>query len=408
MKILIASCNFTPDPIGVGKFTGEMAEWLSAHGHDVRAVAAAPFYPQWKIADGYSGMRYRRERVRGVDIMRCPIYVPKKQSGLGRLLQHFIFLITSAPVLCIWAWRWKPDVVWTVMPPMAGMPGALIAAKLARAPAWLHVQDFEVDAAFELGLLNSTGLRRLLLWAEKKMVSAFSIVSSITPKMLDQFVSKKVLVERFLFPNWADLDLIYPLAGANSLREDLGISPTHFVALYSGNMGEKQGLGDLVEVARILAKRPGFMMVICGDGVGKSRLMAQAKGLENILFLQVQPSEKFNALLNIADVHLLPQKPEIADLVMPSKLLGMLASGRPVVAGAHPGTQLAQEVAKCGIVIPPGDVEAMSVAIEALMDDPERRQQLGEMSVMQARERWSKEEIISRFEQKLLGLHTRS
>ena len=79
-----------------------------------------------------------------------PIYVPRTQSGLKRLLQYAVLRITALPVLLVWVARWKPDIVWTVMPPLTGMPTALLAAKLARAPAWLHVQDFEIDAAFGL------------------------------------------------------------------------------------------------------------------------------------------------------------------------------------------------------------------------------------------------------------------
>jgi colanic acid biosynthesis glycosyl transferase WcaI len=404
MKILISACHFTPDPIGVGKFNGEMAEWLALQGHDVRAIVGAPFYPQWKIAEGYSGTRYKRETIRGVDVLRCPVYVPRKQGGLARLLQYASLALTSTPPLLAWALRWRPDVIWTVMPPLAGMPSALLAARLCGAPSWLHVQDFEVDAAFELGLLNSNGLRKFFLGLERRLMSAFRIVSTITLRMQDQLDHKKITAEKVLFPNWVDVDSIYPLPDAHGLRDELGIPRQAFVGLYSGNLGEKQGVDDLVALALLLSNTPDFRMVICGDGVGRVRLAALAGDLGNIIFLPLQPMEKFNLLLNMADVHLLPQKPEIADLMMPSKLPGMLASGRPVVTGALPGTQLAQEVDGCGLVVPPGDPAAMAQAVRTLMQDIDRSKALGAKAAARARERWAKEAILARFAARLAVL----
>lgn len=404
MKILVYACHFTPDPIGVGKFSGEMAEWLAAQGHEVRAVVAAPFYPYWKIVSGYSGFRYRREKVRGVDVMRCPVFVPQRQSGLARLLQYASFAASSTFVLLAWAAIWRPAIVWTVMPPLAGMPTALVAARIAGAPSWLHVQDFEVDAAFELNLLRSQKLRRLFLAIERRLMSAYSMVSTITPRMVDRLVQKQVSARKSLFPNWVDLEKIHPLPNADSMRDALNIPRNAFIALYSGNLGEKQGVDDLVEVARQMADMPSFQLVICGDGAGRARLKPLAADLGNIRFLPLQPIESFNEFLGMADVHLLPQKTEVADLVMPSKLPGMLASGRPVIVGAQDGTQLAKEVEGCGIVVPPGQPAAMAAAVRRLIVQPQERAVLGSHAAERAAEHWSKDRILARFEGVLTAL----
>ena len=404
MKILISACHFTPDPIGVGKFSGEMAEWLAARGHDVRAVVGVPFYPHWKVADGYSAARYRSEYVRGVQVLRCPIYVPSQQSGMKRLLQYAVLVATASLPLWKTAVSWQPDVVWTVMPPLAGMPSALVAARLAGAPSWLHVQDFEIDAAFELGILKSPGTRRFFLAMERKLMSAFSVISSITPRMLEKLDAKGVSAKQVLFPNWADLNAIFPMPESHALRDELGIGRQQFVALYSGNLGEKQGVDDLIDVARRLSHHPQFTLIVCGDGAGRNRLALRAEGLSNVKLLPLQPMERFNAMLNTANVHLLPQRKEVADLVMPSKLPGLLASGRPVIAGASPRTQLAQEVEGCGIVVPPGDVAAMADAVAGLMSDPARCASLGSAANLRARAHWSKDSVLERFETELLAL----
>ena len=91
----------------------------------------------------------------------------------------------------------------------------------------------------------------------------------------------------------------------------------------------------------------------------------------------MQPIQKLNLLLNLADIHLLPQKPEAADLVMPSKLTGIFASGKPVVAIANPGTEIGQVVKDRGILVRPGDIKGFANAIVWLADHPNEREKIG-------------------------------
>src|SRR3990170_1399948 len=106
----------------------------------------------------------------------------------------------------------------------------------------------------------------------------------------------------------------------------------------------------MAEAARLLSDQTGLHFVFCGNGAGKTELLRLTQGLPNVRFLDLQLMNRLNDLLGLADIHLLPQRADAADLVMPSKLTGMLASGRPVVATASPGTQVAEVVEGCGIV----------------------------------------------------------
>ena len=187
------------------------------------------------------------------------------------------------------------------------------------------------------------------------------------------------------------------------LRKELGIT-SRYVALYSGNIANKQGLDILPQVARALAQRDDLTIAICGDGPFLPRLRELAQGCANIRFFALQPVEKLNDLLAMADIHLLPQISDAADLVLPSKLTNMLASGRPVVATAQPGTALADEVAGCGITVPPGDAGAMAEAIGALLDDAQKRKTCGEAARRRAIERWDSRAILARFETELSAL----
>ncbi len=110
MRILIYGINYAPELTGIGKYTGEMAEWLAKQGHEVRMVTAPPYYPAWRVADGYSRWKYTHERLDGVVVWRCPLYVPANPSGLKRLSHLASFALSSLPVM-IRQIFWKPDVV---------------------------------------------------------------------------------------------------------------------------------------------------------------------------------------------------------------------------------------------------------------------------------------------------------
>jgi colanic acid biosynthesis glycosyl transferase WcaI len=86
MKILLYGINFAPELTGIGKYTGELAAWLAARGHDVRVVTAPPYYPAWAVSPGYSGSAYRTEQWQGVHVVRCPLWVPRQPGGAKRRL----------------------------------------------------------------------------------------------------------------------------------------------------------------------------------------------------------------------------------------------------------------------------------------------------------------------------------
>ena len=396
MKILIYSANFAPEPVGIGKYSGEMAAWLVSQGHQVRVVAAPPYYPAWKLEQAYVWPPYRREQWQGVDVWRAPLWVPKNPGGLARVLHLLSFAFSSLPVM-LWQTQWRPKLVFVVAPALVCGPTALLVARLTGAKAWLHIQDFEVDVAFQMGLLKSSLLQRLVLATERCLLRSFDHVSSISGRMLDRLRQKGVKEHQVrFFPNWVDISHIYPLTSPSDYRKAMGIKPDTKVVLFSGTMGGKQGLMVIPETARKLAHRQDLMFVVCGDGVIKPQLEAASIGLSNIKFLPLQPFERLGQLLGLADIHLLPQSPEAADLVLPSKLSGMLASGRAIIATCLANTEIASVVSKCGLVVLPEDAQALANAIEQLLDDDEARLQFGKQARLYAEENLAKESVLGR------------
>jgi len=174
-----------------------------------------------------------------------------------------------------------------------------------------------------------------------------------------------------------DTDQIYPLT-FSEFRTDLQISAAACVVLYSGNMGEKQGLQILIEAAARLRDTTDIQFVLCGEGTQRAALEPQARGLSNLHFLPLQPVERLNQLLNLADIHVLTQRKGAAEVVMPSKLSGMLASGKAVVFTAEPDTELGSVANQVGVLVPPEDTNALEQAILDLAKNPSLRAELGQ------------------------------
>lgn len=395
LRLLVHGLNFWPDLTGVAKYTFEMAEWFARRGHEVAVVTAPPYYPSWKINEGYSARKFLSERIAGIEVRRCPLYVPDDQTAARRIVHALSFSASSwAPTLCR-AVRWRPDLVWTVAPSMIAAGTALAAARLARVPAWLHIQDLEADAAFALGFAGGQRLQRSVLALESRFIRQFDRISTISEAMRAKVLEKGCRPEHVsLVPNWVDVDDIRPLSHPNRFRAELGIPEDGVVALYSGNMGRKQGLPIVVQAAEKLAGISGLHFVMAGAGPERSALEAAARHLDNFRFLPLQPVERLPELLSMADVHLLPQVAHAADLVLPSKLSGMMASARPVVATAEEGTELAREVTPVGLVTPPGDVDRFAAAVAELATHPELRHRLGEAGRQRAADKWDRQMVL--------------
>ncbi|QHS51293.1 glycosyltransferase WbuB [Edaphobacter sp. 12200R-103] len=408
MRILIYGLNYSPELTGIGKYTGEMASWLAGRGHEVRVVTAPPYYPAWSIREDYRGSLYRTERHPNEPLVyRTPLYVPPKPTGVKRMVHLFSFMLGSLPVMLRQCF-WNPDIVFTVEPTFFGAPVALLVAKATGAASWLHVQDYEIDAAFDLGLLPAHGpVHSIALGLEQLFTRAFTRVSSISHKMVERAYAKGVPPEKVvLFPNWVDIDSVHPQDSStqNPFRRELGLEEK-IILLYSGNMGAKQGLELLAPLAASFEKKPQVHFIFCGDGAFRPTLESLVADRPNVTLLPLQPLERLNDLLNAADIHLLPQRAGAADLVMPSKLTGMLSSGRPVIATADAGTQVARVVDggtpedSCGLVVPAEDPAALHAAVARLVEEGSLRARLGANARRYAVQHLGRQQVLEQFEE---------
>ncbi|HDK8823218.1 TPA: glycosyltransferase WbuB, partial [Escherichia coli] len=329
---------------GIGKYSGEMATWFSDNSNDVKVITAPPYYPEWKIHKGFSSWKYTVTNDK-FDIVRCPIFVPKKINTFNRLL-HLLSFSFSSLIPLINQRKWKPDYIICVVPTLFCVPGAILLRKLSGAKIILHVQDYEVDAMVGLGLSKSPLLASLARKFETWCLTSVDKVSTISKSMMRKAVEKKVQPENIIFfPNWSEVSRFtnIQLEDVINLKERLDLPKYDKLILYSGNIGEKQGLEIIVDVAKRFQEKS-YLFLFVGQGGGRQRLEAivSENKLCNVLFRPLQPYDDLPALLKLADCHLVIQKRGAADAVLPSKLTNILAVGGNSIITAETDTELGQ------------------------------------------------------------------
>ena len=342
MRILLYGINFSPELTGIGKYSGEFARWCVKQGHEVHVLTAPPYYPDWRVWEGYPRFSYTREKDDGVDVTRCPLYVPRKPSTFRRMLHLFSFSFSSFFALFRNLF-WKPDVLVVVAPTILCAPSALIFSRISRVKSVLHIQDFELDAMFGLSMAGGARFGQLAYWFERKILRLFDHISTISEGMLERAVGKGVDREKLiLFPNWSDLEHFRGAERNEALLTRLGVDLSKKLILYAGSMGEKQGLEVIVEVAERARNSDKLQFLFVGEGGAKYKLVAecQRRQLNNIIFAPLQPYAVLPSLLASADCHLVIQRRGAADSVLPSKLTNILAVGGNAVITADPDTSL--------------------------------------------------------------------
>ena len=373
MRIIVWGINYVPEPTGIAPFNTGLAEWLATRGHGVELVTTFPYYPEWRKRREDRGCAYRTERAAGVVVRRCWHYVPARATAVRRILHEASFLASS--FLRVLLLR-RADVLVVVSPPLPLAVPAWLVSRLWRRPYVFHVQDLQPDAAVGLGMLRPGRFTRWLYALERFAYRRAAFVSGISDGMLAAFRAKGLAEDRrVFFPNWVSDELpgLAPPAARAAARSRFcarhGLAPEAFLLVYSGNLGMKQGLGVLLDAAQA-AGTAALQWVIAGDGSGKDELVrrARAGGAAGVRFLPLQPDEAFAEMTTAADVCVITQQKGTGQFFFPSKLLTALGRGKPVLAVADAGSELARAVAEggFGLVAAPEDPAAVAAAAARL------------------------------------------
>jgi colanic acid biosynthesis glycosyl transferase WcaI len=331
--ILFIGINFFPEPTGIGKYSGEMVEWLSKQGKEIEVITGFPYYPYWKLDKKYNW--YKKEEVFGskVKVHRCPLYVPQRPTGLNRIYQELSFFAFALPKVIYLSIKLKPKFIVCIAPPFhLGLLG-YISKVLSGGKLFYHIQDLQIEAAKSLNMIKQEWLIRSLLRVEKFILSKSNFISSIHPNMICEIKSKTTL-EVGLLPNWTNLQLLYPIAEKTKLREMYGFPLNKKIFLYSGSVGEKQGIELVFNFAKNFNNDDSILFIVAGNGPYHNQLKEtiQKEGIKNIIARNLVPTSELNTWLNLADYHLIFQRNETSNYLFPSKLVSILSVGGICIA----------------------------------------------------------------------------
>ena len=399
-NITLIGINFYPEDSSTGLYSTQMAEHLSI-ANKIDVITGFPYYPEWEIRDEYKNKKtYLVEEKDNITIYRYKQYVPKNPSFKNRIIHLLDFTLGS--IRNVFKVK-KSDLVICVVPFTSGIALGLLLSKLRGAKVWVHIQDFEFDAAVESGLAGEqSGMKakvfKGLFWLERKLLSKADIVSTISYGMISKLESKTDTASYF-FPNWVDENFINPkTANAHELMKS-----DKFKVLYSGNIGAKQDWDFFIKVVKYFEANEDIEFVVVGAGAKKEWLDEQTKTFGNVVHYVPVEYATLPDLLCSANLHVLFQKNDVIDTVMPSKLLGMMASAVPSVVTGSMASEVAKvfDVSKGGYFYDSECLEDVVNAIETLAVNKEKAIEMGDNARKYITEHFSASKVLASFESKV-------
>jgi colanic acid biosynthesis glycosyl transferase WcaI len=375
MRVLLLNQYFWPDEAATAQLATDLCEDLAAGGAEVTVVASAGAYAP---KDG-APRPPLRERWRGVDILRVPATALGRATIPRRLLDYASFYAGAAAQL-LRAGRHDVVIVLTTPPLLASLGVLLRALRGERLVCW--VQDVYPELGVAFGVFPERGLvTSALRLAARTIYGRADAIVALGEVMAERVIGAGAPRGRVhVIHNWADGRAISPVPRAGNAFARAARLGGRFVVGYSGNFGRGHDLDAILEAARLLRDRRQLLWLFIGEGPRRDEVAAAiARERLNARLLPYQPRERLRESLSAPDVHLVTMRAGLEGLMVPSKLYGCLAAGRPVVFVGPAGTEPAQILAdeRCGVTVPPSDPAALAAAVAALARRPRAAAAMG-------------------------------
>jgi len=400
MKVLILTQWYHPEPEILMR---QLARTLRDYGHDVAVLTGFPNYPSGEIYPGYSLHIYQRELLDSVPIVRVPLYPEHSHSGVRRILNYVSFALSSA-LLGPWLLK-KPDVIFVYHPPLTiGLP-AFVLSRLWKIPFVYQIQDMWPETLRATGMLQNPILLRWIGRFAKWVYTKSKTILVISPGFQRNLLEKGVPLGKIrVISNWIDAKAFGSRDLDENLSNKLALSD-RFNIVYAGNMGEAQGLDNVLEAASLLSDNPAIQFVFVGEGIALESLkkIVKDKNIDNVRFLGRYPYHAMPSLYALADVLLVHLKDDpLFSITIPSKTLAYMASGKPILAAVS--GDMADLITRvgAGISCQPGNARILADSVRQLfrMSAVDRRA-MGERGRHAAENQYSSEVLIPKIEREL-------
>jgi len=401
MRILVLGTNYVPERTGVAPFNTGLCEYLAEKGCQVTIVTAFPYYPEWRVLDGYRGRIFQKERIHGVEVRRVRHFVPSRGGNLLVRLAHDLSFTIGAFLAGLFAGEF--DLIYCVCPPPTLAIAAYVLARMRNKPYVIKLTDLASDAALATGILKDGRTIRIARAIEKFVYCKAERVICLCQGFIEKLTVRGVSPEKLkLIPDWADTQGVYPIAGATLFRQANDLSRDQFLAVHTGNMGRKQDLMNVVRAADLSQNTPDLIWLLVGNGEERGALEREIRNreLRNIRLLPLQPAEGLAEMYAAADVLLLNQKAAVEDSVIPSKLLTYMSAGRAVLAAVSEKSEAARYIrrAQCGLLVPAEAPKALAEAVLALCRDSALRQRLGANGRSYAERHLTRQKVLREYD----------
>lgn len=403
MRLLITTQVYPPEIHPTAVMVRELAEFLASRGWDVQVCAGWPHHPYGRLYDGYVRRLRKTECNAGVQVVRTWHIVHPSRSipvrgavFASQALGNAVAALTARP----------PDVVLTYGPPLAGpLLGALVA-HARRARLVNVVYDIYPDVAIETGKIRHPAAIAAARLAERLQYRLSHRTIVLSEGFRQTMVRKGLPPDTIrVVPVWLDPDEIRPGPRLNRWRTEQRIPPDVKVVLYAGTIGLVSGAEIVVEVARRFRARPDILFLFVGEGAVKDEVQRRAveTGLHNLRFLPFQPRERLPEVQATADIGLVTLAAGRGRTSVPSKVVGYMAAGRPIIASVDLDSDTAHEVrtADAGTAVPPGEPAALAAALERMIEDQERLHRLGANARRHFERTYARDAVLAQYEKAL-------
>jgi len=376
MNIVMVTAYFPPEIGSAAHLFFELGRELVRRGYTVTVITGYPTYnvDQNTLPAQYREGWFMKESMNGMNVLRVrppgmPRHIPVLR-GIGQFIH-------SLELAWVGVFRTgiSPDIILVYSPPLFLGKSASFIRFVRGGKLVLNIQDLFPQSAIDLGLLRNNILITFFRWLESHLYKIANLITVHSEGNKTYVESHGGHSDRTrVIPNLVDVEHIKPGKRDNSFRQSQRLDPQAFIISFAGVIGYSQDLDTVVGAAKLLVENHNIIFYIVGDGMEKSRLMKLTEGMENIRFLPMLPKEKYVELLHASDACLVTLRSEVKTPVVPSKILSIMAAGRPVIASL-PLEGDAPEIirdAQCGVCIEPGNATLLADAIHLLYKDPER------------------------------------
>lgn len=409
-KMLVYAHYYYPDVASTGQILAELCEGLK-ESLDITVLCVVPSY-SGKIEESYKEKRIYNEEHNGIKIIRVRVPEFDKKNKISRvknLMSYFFNSIIATIKLD------KYDYIYSIsQPPILGGTLGVIGKWLKGGKYIYNIQDFNPEQTMAVGYAKNKAVLNLAMALDKfncRISDKVIVVGRDMQETLrNRFNNKKVPNNEFI-NNWINEKEIYPIdmehEEIKKFKEKYGLQDK-FIIMYSGNIGLYYDLENIIKVIGKFNDRDDVIFAFIGDGTVKEKIEDYVKenNLLNVKFIPYQPKEKLKYSLNSADIHWVVNAKGIKGVSVPSKLYGVMASGKPVLGVLDKGSEarLIVEEANCGLCSEPGDYENIKENINYILSNKDKLKKLGVNGRRYLENNLTKDISIKKYEKSILEL----